>query len=256
MSEKLEPLSSQINAIIKSLNGDGSIYFPPGIYELESAIGPIDGVAQNSDIASQKGLPMTAPNDAPKATIAVGDERIKGLRKMVSHALAGFEYRDKNWADLLAVLSAFSAMREELEKVKGENEGLKTWAYDYPKLARKIQTLEAELAEVKAENERLDLYNGILCGEKIALKEENDANKRMADNRLEIIADWEAWAKKAEAELTAARETILSAHDDLLLTTWECPSCGHSESTSDMDVMELYLKPAALRQRKEKGEGE
>ena len=211
--------------------------------------------------------------------IAPNDERIKALKAFFGQQLGDSLAMDAQQAkeadpnslvqpiyvgkliepyyrDLLSVLSSHASMREELEKVKGENEGLKTWAYDYPKLARKIQTLEAELAEVKAENERLDLYNGILCGEKIALKEENDANKRMADNRLEIIADWEAWAKKAEAELTAARETILSAHDDLLLTTWECPSCGHSESTSDMDVMELYLKPAALRQRKEKGEGE
>jgi hypothetical protein len=44
MTAKLKPLSSQINALIKSLNGDGSIFFPPGIYELDSTIGPVDGV--------------------------------------------------------------------------------------------------------------------------------------------------------------------------------------------------------------------
>jgi len=37
-------LTRQINSLIKSLNGDGSIYFPRGVYELDGTVGPIDGV--------------------------------------------------------------------------------------------------------------------------------------------------------------------------------------------------------------------
>lgn len=50
--------------------------------------------------------------------------------------------------------------------------------------------------------------------------------------------------KASEASLKKAKEVIQNAHDELMGERFECPQCGHSEPTSDMDVMEIVLKPA------------
>jgi hypothetical protein len=70
------------------------------------------------------------------------------------------------------------------------------------------------------------------------------------------MAQADSFAKlygESQAELGKAKAIVLEAHDELAEEVWECPRCGHSEPTSNMDVMELILKPAALKFRE--GEG-
>jgi hypothetical protein len=55
--------------------------------------------------------------------------------------------------------------------------------------------------------------------------------------------------RSSVAELEAV---ILAAHDELMGEFWNCPICGHAETTSDMDVMECHLKAAAEKIRASK----
>jgi RNA polymerase-binding transcription factor DksA len=71
-----------------------------------------------------------------------------------------------------------------------------------------------------------------------------ESPSKKAQKAADAITEQAAEIERLRAERNKYREALQNTHDDLDGGFVACQTCGSQEDTSDMDCMELYIKPA------------
>ena len=151
--------------------------------------------------------------------------------------------------ELGKLIAERDALKVEVERLMDDNLKFALWADPIGVLREKLKKAEAEVKRLRTENEALSGAVELItdeADEQKARAEKAEAERIQETDAANILLKRNS---ELEAELEASRAVILSAYDELLNESWECPRCGEPQPTADMDVMLLLLKPAALRYR-------